>query len=106
KNEEYDFIKDGIKANLHRFNINGYCFQGYLPFIHSISSYYKSNMDFLNPELKKEFFYDSWNVYTKIKHEPPVKFSITSNVSNSLIANGCHIEGTVENSIISRGVTI
>ncbi|MCH1626879.1 glucose-1-phosphate adenylyltransferase subunit GlgD [Fredinandcohnia quinoae] len=106
ENGEYDFIKDGVKANLHHLNVKGYQITGYMPFIHSISSYYKSNMDFLNPDLSMEFFYDSWDVYTKLKHEPPVKYGVSSNVKNSLVSNGCHIEGTVVNSIIFRGVKI
>ncbi|MEH7237402.1 glucose-1-phosphate adenylyltransferase subunit GlgD [Bacillus sp. JJ1562] len=106
ENGEYDFIRDLVKANLHRLKVNSYHFKGYMPFIHSISSYYKTNMDFLNPQVTKEFFFDNWEIYTKTKHEPPVKYSTTSNVSNSLIANGSDIEGTVENSIIFRGVKI
>ncbi len=106
ENGEYDFLKDGIKANLHHLKVNSYHYKRYFPFIHSISSFYKSNMDFLNPELAQDFFYDTWDIYTKIKHEAPVKYSISSKVSNSLVANGCDIEGTVENSIIFRGVKI
>lgn len=106
ENDEFDLIKDGVKANLHRFNVKSHCVTGYMSFIHSISSYYKSNMDFLNPALSKEFFYDSWDVYTKLRHEPPVKYSASANVTNSLVSNGCHIEGTVENSIIFRGVKV
>ena len=56
--------------------------------------------------MHKHFFYETWDIYTKIKHEAPVKYSISSKVSNSLVANGCDIEGTVENSIIFRGVKI
>ncbi len=106
ENGEYDFIKDGIKANLGHLKVNSYRFTGYMPFIHSITSFFQSNMDFLNPVLIKEFFYDTWDIYTKIKHEPPVKYSAFSDVSNSLIANGCDIEGRVENSILFRGVKI
>ncbi|MFS0863811.1 glucose-1-phosphate adenylyltransferase subunit GlgD [Fredinandcohnia sp. 179-A 10B2 NHS] len=106
ENEEYDFLRDVVKANLHQLKVNSYRVTGYMPWIHSISSYYKSNMDFLNPELTREFFFDTWDIYTKIKHEPPVKYSTSSKVTNSLIANGCDIEGTVENSIIFRGVKI
>jgi glucose-1-phosphate adenylyltransferase len=104
--EEYDFLKDGVKANLTHVNVKGYHFTGYLPFIHSLSSFYASNMDFLKPELTRSMLYDTWDVFTKVKHEPPVKYLACSNVSNSLIANGCEIEGVVENSIICRGVKV
>jgi glucose-1-phosphate adenylyltransferase len=104
--EEYDFLKDGVKANLTHVNVKGYHFTGYLPFIHSLSSFYASNMDFLKPEITRSMLYDTWDVFTKVKHEPPVKYLACSNVSNSLIANGCEIEGVVENSIICRGVKV
>ncbi|PKF86382.1 glucose-1-phosphate adenylyltransferase subunit GlgD [Bacillus sp. BA3] len=103
---EYDFLKDAVKANLHRFTVKGYNFTGDMPFIHSIESFHSSNMNFLNPSVIRSFFGDTWDVYTKIKHEAPTKYSSSSKVTNSLIANGCDIEGTVENSILFRGVKV
>ncbi|KQL53907.1 glucose-1-phosphate adenylyltransferase [Heyndrickxia shackletonii] len=106
ENDEYDFLKDIVKANLNKLMITGYEFVGSLPFIHSIESFHDSNMAFLNRDIASSFFRDNWAVYTKIKHEAPAKYSASSCVSNSLIANGCEIEGTVENSIIFRGVKV
>ncbi|PKR85477.1 glucose-1-phosphate adenylyltransferase subunit GlgD [Heyndrickxia camelliae] len=106
ENDEYDFLKDIVKANLNKLNINSYEFEGSMPFIHSIESFHHGNMAFLNQDIAQNFFHQDWAVYTKIKHEAPVKYSSSSCVSNSLIANGCEIEGTVENSIIFRGVKI
>lgn len=106
ENEEYDFLKDAVKANLGRLNIKGYEFTGQIPFIHSIETYYSSSMAFLNPEYVRTFFNDTWKIYTKIKHEPPAKYAHDSKVVNSLIANGCDIQGVVENSIIFRGVKV
>ena len=45
-------------------------------------------------------------IYTKIGDKGPVKYGLESNISNSLIADGCIIEGTVENSILFRGVKV
>ena len=104
--EEYDFLKDVVKANLKELNVQGYHFTGHMPFIHSLETYHASSMEFLNPEILRNYFYDSWEVFTKIKHEAPAEYAMSSNVSNSLIANGCIIEGTVENSIIFRGVKV
>jgi len=105
-NEEYDFLKDVVKANLRDLQVYGYQFNGHMPFIHSLETYHTSNMEFLNPEILNTYFYNSWEVFTKIKHEAPTTYAVSSNVSNSLIANGCIIEGTVENSIIFRGVKV
>ncbi|MGE8206493.1 glucose-1-phosphate adenylyltransferase subunit GlgD [Heyndrickxia sp. NPDC080065] len=106
ENEEFDLLKDAIKANLNRLNIKGYHFTGNMPFINSIDSYYTSNMEFLDQNMVRSFFYDKWDIFTKVKHEAPAKYSSSSKVSNSLIANGCDIQGIVENSIIFRGVKV
>ena len=45
-------------------------------------------------------------IFTKVKDEVPVQYKETASVKNSLIANGCEIRGTVENSIIFRGVIV
>ena len=56
ENEEYDFLKDAVKANINEFNIKGYHFTGELPFIHSIESYHESNMNLLNPDILLNHF--------------------------------------------------
>ena len=73
---------------------------------HSVASYYKINMDFLNRDVQDHLFYSDNQIYTKIKDEVPAKYAKTSNVKNSLVANGCIIEGEVENSILFRGVYV
>jgi glucose-1-phosphate adenylyltransferase len=80
KNEEYDFLKDAVKANLNELNVKGFHFTGELPFIHSIESFHESNMNFLNPSVIKSFFNEEWSIFTKIKHEPPAKYAQTSSV--------------------------
>lgn len=106
ENGEYDLIKDAVKANLHTLRVKAYHFTGEMPFIHSLDSFHSGNMEFLNSEIIRSFFYNSWDLYTKVKHEAPASYGISSKASNSLIANGCEIEGIVENSIIFRGVKI
>ncbi|MDQ0218878.1 glucose-1-phosphate adenylyltransferase subunit GlgD [Peribacillus cavernae] len=105
-NGEYDLIKDAVKANLHTLRVKAYHFTGEMPFIHSVESFHSGNMAFLNPEIIRSNFYDSWDLYTKVKHEAPVNYGLSSKTSNSLIANGCEIEGVVEDSILFRGVKV
>ena len=102
----YSTIKDAIYKNLNDLSVTAYGFKGYLQCINSISSYYKANMDLLNLKTTKELFSSNGPIYTKIKDEPPTKYSDESNVKNSIIGDGCIIEGIVENSIISRGVVV
>ncbi|MEN1762099.1 glucose-1-phosphate adenylyltransferase subunit GlgD [Anoxynatronum sibiricum] len=101
-----DFTKDGLIKNLEKYRIFGYEHQGFAAKIDSIHTYYRHSMGLLNPEVWKELFFRHGSIYTKVKDEPPVKYQASAMVSNSLLANGCHIAGTVENSILGRGVTV
>jgi len=99
-------VKDYIYANVSRFNVSGYEFSGYLGCINSVSSYFKVSMDVLKEEVMPELFMDKSRIYTKSNDSPPTKYMPNAEVSNSLIANGCIIDGTVKNSILSRGVVV
>ncbi|MBU3179402.1 glucose-1-phosphate adenylyltransferase subunit GlgD [Clostridium estertheticum] len=102
----YKTIKDTIHNNINNLSVTAYEFNGYLQCVNSISAYYKTNMDMLSIKTTKELFFSNGPIYTKIKDEPPTKYSSESKVTNSIIADGCIIEGIVENSIISRGVFV
>lgn len=99
-------LKDCIYNNIADLNANAYEFKGYLSHVNSINSYYKTNMDMLNLDINKELFFNNGLIYTKIMDESPTKHFSTADVSNSLIANGCLIKGSVSNSILSRRVLI
>ena len=72
--------------------------------ISTVSGYMKENMKLLNEEVRKQIFEKP--VYTKVKDSVPAQYCNGSQVSNSIISDGCRIEGTVINSILSRGVII
>ncbi len=99
-------VKNCIYRNLDKLKVKAYKFDGYLSCINSLEAYYKANMDLLNVRINNELFFDNGPIYTKSKDEGPTKYTKDSNVVNSIIANGCYIEGTVENCIISRRVHI
>lgn len=101
---EYDFLMDGIIKNIGKLKIYGFPFNGYAANINSIKNYYKYSMDLLKPEILKELFFNGGYVYTKAADQAPAKFLKGSETKNSLIANGCIIEGSVENSILFRKV--
>jgi glucose-1-phosphate adenylyltransferase len=101
-----DFLMDGIVKNVDKLAIYGYPCKGFVGRIHSVASYYHQNMELLKPERWQELFFKSGPVYTKVKDEAPVKYKESARVANSMIANGCMIEGTVENSILFRGVKV
>jgi len=101
-----DFLRDGIIAQLDSLAVYGYPYRGYVGEINSLQNYYKHSMELLNPAVWQELFFRSGLIHTKVKHEAPVRYLEGAVVKNSIIANGCVIEGTVENSILFRGVHV
>ena len=89
-----------------QYKINAYEYKGECWRIDSVQSFFKFNMDILNPEMRKGIFRDELPVYTKVRDEMPTHYGEKANVINSLLADGCQIEGTVENSVLFRGVRI
>ena len=74
--------------------------------IDSVQNFYQANMDFLNDDIRGQMFRDDKPVWTKLRDEMPARYRGNSHVSNTLVADGCLIEGTVENSILFRGVVV
>ncbi|MEI7024457.1 glucose-1-phosphate adenylyltransferase subunit GlgD [Paenibacillus sp. y28] len=100
------FVRDGIMKNIDKLVVYGYEFKGYVGIINSITGYYRNSMSLLQPHLWRELFFQDRLIYTKVKDEPPAKYFEGARVGGSLVANGCLIEGTVENSLVFRGVKI
>ncbi len=99
------FMTDIIADNLKSMRIMGYEHKGFFAGITSFQAYFESNMSLLDPANRNELFGDR-NVFTKVKDSAPTKYGNNASVKNSLIADGCVVEGTVENSIIFRGVKV
>ena len=102
----YDFVKDIIIKKVNELKIYGFEFGGYWRSLSSIGMYYKCNMELLDPDLQAHVFSENGKVYTKVKDEAPAKYNDEAEVKNSIIADGCIIEGRVENSVLFRGVTV
>jgi glucose-1-phosphate adenylyltransferase len=102
----YDLVRHVIIRNLDTLKVYGYAYKGYLAIINSVQNYFKYSRELLKPEVWRSLFFQPGLIYTKIKDEPPVRYASGAVVTNSLVANGCVIEGTVENSILFRGVKI
>lgn len=103
---KYNFVGDVLMPSVKRLKMYGYEHKGYVGRLHSVPSYFGINMDLLKPEVQKQLFHTSHPIHTKIKDEVPAKFGNAAVVKNSLIANGCVIEGTVENSVLFRSVYV
>ncbi|UOE95394.1 glucose-1-phosphate adenylyltransferase subunit GlgD [Alkalihalobacillus sp. LMS39] len=101
-----NFFEDGIIQHLSSLIVYGVPYHGHLAVINSIESYYKHTMSLLNPDVYQSLFFQDQLIFTKVKDEPPAKYLTGSKVKNSLVANGCIIEGEVENCVLFRGVHI
>ncbi len=95
-----------ISHSLKKNNVHGYEYTGYLKNIENISSYYEANMDLLDEDNYNALFYRSQPVITKVKNGAPTYYSKEADVSNSQFASDCVIDGTVEDSIVFRKVTL
>ena len=101
---ERDIILRLVQSKSAR--INAYEYKGKAWQIDSVQSYFRFNMDILDPKMRKGLFREDLPVYTKVRDEMPACYGVDSTVINSLIADGCQIEGTVENSVLFRGVKL
>ncbi len=101
-----DSVKDILIENLATLKVYGYPYKGYVARVDCVQNYYQHNLELLKPEKWQELFVKSGLVYTKVKDEAPVQYKENAKVLNSIIANGCIIEGRVENSILFRGVRV
>jgi len=103
---QYSFTREILQGKLNEYKIMGYEHKDFFTRIDSVQNYYCANKMLLDSEKRNALFKKSMPVYTKIGDNGPVKYGLDSSIKNSLIADGCIIEGTVENSILFRGVKV
>jgi len=102
--EAYSFHKDILEHLRDSLYIKGYHYKKQLFEISDVTGYMNANMNFLKREYREWAF--AYPIYTKVKDSVPALYSEGSAVKNSIISDGCKIEGKVEHSVISRGVKI
>ena len=100
------FERNILQEKCRELKIKIYEYDNYFSKLNSPESYFKSNMALLEPENARKLFVPKRSIYTKVSDNAPVKYDLDSKVSNSLIADGCIIEGEVENSVLFRGVRV
>ena len=101
------FTHDIIARELKKRRIRAYRLDGYFVSVGSMTDYYNCSMELLDSAVRKQLFnVPGRPVLTKVRNSPPTKYAESAVVKNSLIADGCMIEGTVINSVIFRGVKV
>ena len=106
KENRHDFVRDILIRYRNLKRIYGYKMETYWNSISSVESYFKTNMDFLKPEVRNFFFREHPDIYSKIDDMPPAKFNPGSVVKNSLVGGGSIINGQVEDSLVFKRVYI
>ncbi len=101
-----NFERDIFQRNVGTLKIYGYKAKGFVRVLSSLQSFFDTNMELLDTDNRKELFPKERPVFTKVRDEMPTIYGLGSDVRNSLIADGCSIEGTVENCVLFRGVRI
>ena len=104
--ERHDFVTDILIRYKNLKKIYGYKIKDYWSNIATVDSYYKTNMDFLKPDIRQYFFNELPRVYSKVSDLPPAKYNPGAVVKNSLVGSGSIINGTVENSILFKKVFV
>ena len=98
--------RDVLQMGVDHYRIFGWEFKGYAGQIGSMQDYYRVNMEILDPAVREELFFRNGHIFTKVRDEVPARYGEHACVTESLVADGSIIEGTVDHSIIFRDVQI
>lgn len=102
KSFSHDVLMRGVKE----YRIFAYEYTGYFALIDSVASYYKHSLELLDSDKRNALFNNGASIYTKVRDSAPLRIEDTAIVSDSIIADGCVIEGEVTGSILFRGVKV
>lgn len=102
----YHFSRGVLQPRLHDLKVMAYVHDGYVARFSSVSGYFNNSMDLMDPAVRADLFNPDRPIRTKDQSNPSTYYGPSSVSRHSLVADGCFIEGEVENSILSRGVIV
>jgi glucose-1-phosphate adenylyltransferase len=105
-NPRIDFGKNVIPAMIGEDNVFAYRFDGYWVDVGTVSAYWATSMELLEPDYGLNLFDPNWVIRTRSEERPPVKVGPQARVWRSMVCNGCIVRGTVEHSVLSPGVYV
>ena len=101
------FYRDVVRRDCEHARIFTYEYDGFFARVHSLASYFAASMRLLDHDERVRLFYrHDQPIFTKIRNSAPTRYVSGCRVAGSLVADGCVIEGEVENSILFRGVKV
>ena len=99
-------LRDVIRDQLPMMNVAGYPIKGYVACLNTLEEYHRVNLELTNYAVSKTLFDPDWPIHTRTNDSCPSRYTDTADVSASVVANNCLIEGTVKHSVIGRDVEI
>lgn len=99
-------LYDTIGYLLSELVVKSYNFEGEILLFDTLANYLKNSIKLIKREEATKYITDDWPIYTKTYDSPPVLYKESADVKNSVIANGCVINGHLENCVIGRNVVI
>ena len=102
----YSFSSGVLLGMKDTLTIRPWMFDGYAARIQSVPSYFARSMDLLDPAVRSALFVPQRPIRTKDRSDPSTYYGPEASSHNCLVADGCIIEGHVENSILFRGVRV
>jgi len=102
----YGFVSGVLQPRIHSLKIMPYLHKGYTARFRSVSEYFQCSMQLLSLDVRTDLFNQARPIRTKDMSTPSTYYGSESKAVNSLISDGCFIDGEVENCILSRGVVV
>ena len=87
-------------------SVNTFPFDGVALFNESVEEYYNHSLSLINQDIRKDLFDGRHPIYTKVRFRVPTYYGEDSKIDNSLVADGCMLEGEVKGSVLFRNVTV
>lgn len=100
-----NFERDVVQASIGTLDVHGYEYTGYAKRITNLKTFFEANLALCSRETLAQLF-KAYPIYTKVRDDAPVRYTIGSTVKNTIAADGCFIEGSVEGSVLFRGVKV
>ena len=104
--DQYSFRRDVLQAKQDLLHLQSYTFSGFAAQIRSVQEYYDRSMQLLDKQIREDLFTSDRPIRAKGADKASTYIGPDGVCLNSLVAEGCRIEGTVVNSILFPGVTV
>ncbi len=104
--DEHSFVHSVLMAKKGMLNIRGYLFDGWCNKLTGLRNYLDSNLALLDEDVRESLFPEERPIYTRVRDEVSAKYGENADVSDTLVTDGCYIDGKVEKTVLFRGATV